>query len=471
MSGEREFVRVNVLASDNDALLLTKASSKRALEEGKPDLSHVLSASISSPTRATKMHRAWRKAPDRAASFRRISPTKALAMIVAADLSVDGYNVARNVVHDCGYKILPSYRRVLQAKQLCYSAGANVTEIKAEVPVQQLLDHTTRRLAQVHTRQLVEESDNTCSETATTSHVRFSEVSLPVGASSSSDGDDPRGDRLAPSASGCLFSKWGFDGATGHSRYKQLLPAGTNSDEMLLSCTLVPLLLEISGQIVWRNDRPSSTQYCQPIRLRYVRETPDVCREEHRYVERQIEQLQSTAIRTNSGDEVLISHELLLTMVDGKVVCALTGTKSTQTCTACGCNPREMNSLNSTRQPLPDAYQFGISPLHARIRCFEFVLHLGYRMELQKRNVTKEHKPAVEERKRAMQRQFRDRLGLLVDYPLPGGQGNTNDGNTARCSFEHPEIFANITGVDQELIERLAKIVAAINTTTEAVDP
>ncbi|KAF0293014.1 hypothetical protein FJT64_009059 [Amphibalanus amphitrite] len=74
-------------------------------------------------------------------------------------------------------------------------------------------------------------------------------------------------------------------------------------------------------------------------------------------------------------------------------------------------------------------------------------------------------------RKQAMQQQFRQRLGLIVDYPIPGGQGNTNDGNTSRRAFEVPQVFAEITGVSQDLIERLAVILTAINSTRKEIDP
>ena len=43
------------------------------------------------------------------------------------------------------------------------------------------------------------------------------------------------------------------------------------------------------------------------------------------------------------------------------------------------------------------------------------------------------------------------------------GAGNTNTGNIARKAFDEAEIFSNITGVSQILIEKLRNIIKAVN--------
>ena len=63
-------------------------------------------------------------------------------MMLAANLTVDGYNLVRRVVNGCGQKALPSYHQTLKAKQRCYPETATVTPTQAEVTLQALLDHT-----------------------------------------------------------------------------------------------------------------------------------------------------------------------------------------------------------------------------------------------------------------------------------------------------------------------------------------
>lgn len=102
---------------------------------------------------------------------------------------------------------------------------------------------------------------------------------------------------------------------------------------------------------------------------------------------------------------------------------------------------------------------FGLSLLHARIRFFESILHLAYKLPVKKWNVrlTAEEKELVNNKKKEIQENFKQQLGLLVDIPK-ANFGNTNDGNTSRRFFEEYDISAAITGVDKDLIYRLKVI-------------
>lgn len=52
-------------------------------------------------------------------------------------------------------------------------------------------------------------------------------------------------------------------------------------------------------------------------------------------------------------------------------------------------------------------------------------------------------------------------MGLIVDVPKQGS-GTSNDGNTARRFFCDPQLTAEITGISEELIQRLHTIQQAI---------
>ena len=119
----------------------------------------------------------------------------------------------------------------------------------------------------------------------------------------------------------------------------------------------------------------------------------------------------------------------------------------------------------STRKTInQETLKFGISPLHAWLRCFECILHIGYRLNVKKWRVVNEiDKTSVANNKKRMQKMFRTKMSLIVDYPKPGGSGNTNDGNTARKVFREPTLFSEITGVDLILISHLATNKGALN--------
>lgn len=61
-------------------------------------------------------------------------------------------------------------------------------------------------------------------------------------------------------------------------------------------------------------------------------------------------------------------------------------------------------------------------------------------------------------KKRKIQKDFWDKLGLHVNMPRVGGFRSTNDGNTARRSVAEHDIFSEITDVDKHIIS-LRKII------------
>lgn len=130
---------------------------------------------------------------------------------------------------------------------------------------------------------------------------------------------------------------------------------------------------------------------------------------------------------------------MILTMIDGKVCNAATDTASTMRCYICGQTSKDFNKLIVEEEVNEEALKFGLSILHARIRFFESLLHLAYKLPLKKWQARSgEDKKVVKETKDIIQTKFREEMGLLVDIPKPGF-GNTNDGNTSRRFFADPE--------------------------------
>lgn len=151
-------------------------------------------------------------------------------------------------------------------------------------------------------------------------------------------------------------------------------------------------------------------------------------------------------------------------MVDGKVCTAVTGTPSAARCYLCNASPVEMNDLSKVcqKEVKRDFLSFGISSLHAWICSMEWILHLAYNLPFKKWSASlPEDKGPKEERKREIQSNFKDSLGLLVDV-VKQGAGTTNDGNTARIFFRNFSITAQITGIDENLIHMMYIILVTI---------
>jgi len=77
-----------------------------------------------------------------------------------------------------------------------------------------------------------------------------------------------------------------------------------------------------------------------------------------------------------------------MTLIDGKVLNIITGTKSMQSCPICQATPKQFNNLENIKceteifLPNPKSLQYGISPLHCWIRFLECCLHISYRLNV-----------------------------------------------------------------------------------------
>lgn len=427
--------RVRHLVQQHSAKELSFATRMSLRSAGKRHAAAVVKeATETTPTRAAKMRKALRTSLSK--RIETFSPEEALALIIDLKLSTHQYKLLRQRTKMKGINLYPAYDTIINAKNDCYPSRASitVTETSAEIRLQDLLDCTVVRLCQVQGEVLM---------------LYMNDISL-------ADIE-------------CIY-KWGIDGSSGQSRYKQRFKdtAQDPSDAALLLTSIVPLqiygLRKSTNEkvIIWQNRRASSTRYCRPIHIQFKKETPESTKEEVQHIEQQVRALQPT--RVTAGDvEFYVKHKLIMTMVDGKVCNALTDTAA-QVCYICGASPKQMNTLSQRQSRISDVttYTFGLSPLHAHIRFFECLLHIAYRLEIKKWQVkNKADKEKFQLRKSQIIDRFRKEMGLLVDQPKPGG-GTTNDGNTARRFFRNPQLSASITGIKEDLIRRFAVILTVL---------
>ena len=146
-----------------------------------------------------------------------------------------------------------------------------------------------------------------------------------------------------------MIYKWGCDGSSNHSTYKQHFSSSDTSktDQYLFAICLVPLQLKNGNEIIWENPRPSSTRFCRPIKLLFEKETRSLIKSETGYIKSQIDSIISTAINYEHN-AVIVKHVFHLTMIDGKVFSTLTDC-SPQRCGICGATPTIMNKLSEIK--------------------------------------------------------------------------------------------------------------------------
>lgn len=206
--------------------------------------------------------------------------------------------------------------------------------------------------------------------------------------------------------------KWGLDGASGQSQYKQIFQSSESTDKSILMISLVPLLIKCGSLVLWKNPRSSSTRFCRPIRFEFIKEDKDTVIAQHKMVQDQINELQLTSIELN-GKQLQAEHKLDCTMIDGKTLDYLSDSTHCN-CNICGALPSQMNNFVYVKT-LPcnvENYSFGLSTLHCWIRFLECLLHISYRLQIKRTDARgAENKAIVEREKRRIQDEFKAKTG------------------------------------------------------------
>lgn len=412
------------------SLELSYAAAMNLREEGDTASATLITECVSTtPTRSTRILSKWRSQETNSSP---LTPEEALSMLISLNMSKYDYNVLRRSAVSHGHDLYPSYHKLSCLKNELYPKNILISEKVCEVPLQDLLDNTSESICKLLTPD------------------QINSLSLSCGDNNLS-----------------LICKWGFDGSSGFTPYKQTFLTEGSQDESVFITSLVPLrLMEINSQTtIWKNQRPSSGRFCRPVRLQWVHESNAISTHEEIYITNQITKLVPYASPIGS-----IQFSLHLTMVDGKVCNALSGASSMR-CYICDATISQLNDLKlqSTKINKPENYRFGLSVLHAYIRFFECLLHISYRLDLKSWKVSPAKRDEFNTRKKYVQDTLKTKMGLIVDVPKQGF-GSSNDGNTARRFFKDPQLSAELTGLDKELIERFGVILSVINSGLEIED-
>ena len=357
----------------HDELTYAAVMSERAA--GNNDLSQLIKQASVTPTRANKFRKIISSA-EKCTKSTKLSVTQALIKYVEADLTRKQYNVIKSGLED----IYPCYSLLQREKNECYPIGIYFSEVIAEVPLQNLLDHTIKRLCLYLEEVLV-----TATETEMQNMV--------------------------------LICKWGCDGSK-TQEFKQKFENQSNSDAYVFISSLVPLRLmsDVNGtqKVWWQNPASSSSRFCRPIRIQFVHESNEVTRSEIDHIENQVQSLRPTEVETSSK-VIKVAHTLVLTMVDGKVCNAATNTTSTMKCYICKQTSKDFNMLKTVEESAidPNSLKFGLSILHARIRFLETCLSIAYKLPIKKWRLNPEEKKYQSKGKRRFRKISRIKWGCL----------------------------------------------------------
>jgi hypothetical protein len=363
------------------------------------------------------------------------TPEEALFFVLSNGLTKQQYKNLKTASRNSQADIWPNYEYVREAKNNLRPDQISVVEDKSIlVPLQELLNHTVQRTLQ-------------------SNNLLFEKLL---------DFADENGKNLVAT----LIYKFGFDSSGSHEVWQQPDSVGDHRTvKHLMSTQMSPLqiIAEVDGtpKVLFDYPNRNSPNSCRPIRLSFEVENHVTILKEYERLQLEVKNIRDYQVHDNP--KVTFNYQGLFTLIDGKVLSAITGISSA-CCPQCGKGPTELRKRHGDFEPISGNLEFGLSILHFGIRTSETLLKIGYKQHEKKftaresKTDPKQFKEKIEKVKETVRKRFKDELGLIVDKARPGSFGSTNTGNVARKIFDNPVVTASICGVSTLLVSNLACI-------------
>lgn len=350
----------------------------------------------------------------------------------------------RNVGISRRANIWQPVRKIAEAKKACRPENITIDEdgVKVNVPVFDLALHTAQRIINVQEKiikEIVEEKK-----------------------------------LLAVEAE--LTFAYGGDGSSNQSQYNQGTPSGAHvCDKMLFAMTMTPIQLvtkEKDGKkptVLWKNPQPQSVRFNRPIFLEFAQENRPYTLRVFGDIENQIEAIKDPFVIPVDETPIFVSCKFERTLIDGKVLNTLTGTSSQQ-CPVCEIKPKQANNMGNFEKgpdgkavfdPIDESrLLYGISPLHAIINIFNFLLHMSFKLDTKKWRGSKEDWKL---RRTKILKDLYNEFHIVFDQPQAGRAGNSTTGKLCRIAFARPDRLAIILGLDIQLVTNFSIILTVLN--------
>ena len=384
----------------------------------------------------------------------RIDPDRYLAHMIYTGMSKEGHRDQMQMFNkENGTKIVPGYEKILEAKERCYPEGIEVTHKRASIPLKNLLHKSIARLYEAYEDEIEE-------------------------ATSKIQSDDEYYLKTE------MLVMWGMDGTTGQARYNQANSKEDGeimNDSSLMTVTMTMLKLihrdeegdEATITTIWENESPQSTHSCRPIQLEFQKESEAYIKQTKKNIDEQIEDLPTHLLKMHNGQNLAISYRFYFTMIDGKVMNVVTGTRSAQNCPFCGATPTQMRNMNMIGKfkVKNNVFEFSIQPMHSTMNTVKNLYNISYREGINKQQIRKEDdKTKFKETKKEVQERMRDAFHVRINEPRSGGAGTSDTAAVARKLLKEPEKLAETLHLDKEVVKRISVVMNAI-CCSEKLDP
>ena len=372
----------------------------------------------------------------RASDQTTMTPIESLALCSQLGLTQRGTQLLHNKskLHgQNGASILPTKTLRQVTRVDCLPSDLVADSVRASVPVENVIIHTTSRLPPVH--------------------------DAPV------HSGGPR--YFFISFKGCI------DGSGSHNLFRhcedeERRDEGVDYSQLLVS-SIMPMLMErvVDGvvvDVVWFNERPGGSQFLRPVEIQHFAESKVLVSEQYA----KLAAMNGYTFQIGSDT---FEVKMDVTGLDGKVRNYISGNRSSCSCGICGASPTRMGGTykdHVENVPSLKKLLMGCSPLHLRLRTMETLLKMGVKLTLGGGYTVYGKKGLNLKKQDDMRQKLKDRLVELdhlikIDRAQHGRVGNV--GNCARAFMDernHAGV-AQILGLPEELIRRVAGLLLAVH--------
>jgi len=135
--------------------------------------------------------------------------------------------------------------------------------------------------------------------------------------------------------------------------------------------------------ILWQNPRNSSDRYCRPIGIQFKKERAELAEEETSVVEERIKKLEKNGHKFGGKNSVVfVSHNMMLTMLDGIICNVIPSTSAAQVCYICDASLKQTYRMDGI---VKRDVEITIRAVYtSRVDKCECLLHISYCLEIKK---------------------------------------------------------------------------------------
>jgi hypothetical protein len=269
--------------SENNPILSLEVAQSSASKNKQQDMYKLIKFVIQNQDKALEIYNQCISGKPK-----KLTPLESVALIHRAGYSKMQYEEMRKTNNSRNSKIFPPWKSLHEARLECRPNNITVKDNKAEVPLDELLNHTLKRIILVNKQAFINYCEHSNNMNLTVEFVL----------------------------------SYGYDGSSSFSQFNQ---RKSGCDSNLFATTVIPIIIHHNNTVIWSNPNTRSNRSCRPLCLEYQKETKLHILQHQKKIDSAIRKLRTVTFKLNSCITLNVNFKLICSLIDGKILSILTG--------------------------------------------------------------------------------------------------------------------------------------------------